>query len=339
VSASAEFIGPAEAARRLGVSAKALRLYEDRGLVSPLRTVAGWRTYGPDQMARAREIAALRGLGLSLAQIGRVLSGDAAVLSQALATHQAGLEGRMRDLAGTIDKVRALRAAAPNASVISELARIVQPTDGVAVAFDLPWPWGGERFELQDSKPVTYIVGPLGSGKTRFAMRLAESVPGAVFLGLKRSADEARSRLDRDPGLASRVERAIETLAGDGATRSDALLTLLAGLEAEGPTAIVADMVEHGLDEETQEALAAYLRRYSRKDRPLFLMTRSTSILDLADIGPGVAIVLCPANHSPPALVQPFPGAPGYEAVATCLAAPAVRARTEGVIAWRPEVA
>jgi hypothetical protein len=28
-----------------------------------------------------------------------------------------------------------------------------------------------------------------------------------------------------------------------------------------------------------------------------------------------------------------------YEAVATCLASPEVRARTEGVIAWRPQVA
>ena len=29
--------------------------------------------------------------------------------------------------------------------------------------------------------------------------------------------------------------------------------------------------------------------------------------------------------------------APGYEAVATCLASPEVRARTDGVIAWRPQ--
>jgi hypothetical protein len=32
-------------------------------------------------------------------------------------------------------------------------------------------------------------------------------------------------------------------------------------------------------------------------------------------------------------------GAPGYEAVASCLATPEVRARTEGVIAWRPGAA
>jgi hypothetical protein len=37
-----------------------------------------------------------------------------------------------------------------------------------------------------------------------------------------------------------------------------------------------------------------------------------------------------------PSRVAPYPGAPGYEAVATCLASPEVRARTAGVIAMRP---
>jgi len=61
--------------------------------------------------------------------------------------------------------------------------------------------------------------------------------------------------------------------------------------------------------------------------------------LDLAAVGAAEAIIFCPANHSPPISVAPYPGAPGYEAVATCLASPEVRARTEGVIAWRPQVA
>jgi hypothetical protein len=61
--------------------------------------------------------------------------------------------------------------------------------------------------------------------------------------------------------------------------------------------------------------------------------------LDLAAVGTDEAIIFCPANHSPPTRVGPYPGAAGYEAVATCLASPEVRARTEGVIAWRPAVA
>ena len=73
--------------------------------------------------------------------------------------------------------------------------------------------------------------------------------------------------------------------------------------------------------------------------RPLFLMTRSHAILDLDAVGPDEAILLCPANHTPPVRVAPYPGAPGYEAVATCLGSPEARARTEGVIAWRPNAA
>jgi hypothetical protein len=83
-------------------------------------------------------------------------------------------------------------------------------------------------------------------------------------------------------------------------------------------------------------ALIAHLRLRLQRDRALFLLTRSSSILDLDAVGNGEAILLCPANHSPPMCVVPYLGTPGYEAVATCLAAPEVRARTAGVIAWRP---
>jgi hypothetical protein len=107
-----------------------------------------------------------------------------------------------------------------------------------------------------------------------------------------------------------------------------ALTALLVGLEAEGPAVVVVDMVEEGLDQATQEALTGHLRQCARTSRrPLFLTTRSTSILDLSAVGPDESIILCPANHSPPTRVAPCPGAPGYEAVAMCLASPDVRAR------------
>ena len=219
---------------------------------------------------------------------------------------------------------------APNFSVAFDLA------------FDLPWPWGGERFELQDIRSLNYIIGPLGSGKTQLAKRIAETLPGAAFLGLDRLADggaSARAHLARDPALKSRVDRTLAWLVEDGATISEALVCLLAGLETEGPTVLVIDMLEQGLDKATQEALIARLRRRSSGSPPLFFLTRSSSILDLDAVGNDESIILCPANHSPPTSVRPYPGFPGFEAVATCLASPEVRARTEGVIAWRPQVA
>ena len=341
MSSSAEYLNPSEAARRLGVSAKALRLYEQRGLVAPVRTAAGWRAYGPDEMARAGEIAALRALGLSLAQVARVLTGEARGLEPALAAHQARLESQIRQLAGAIEKVRDIRAdlVQGKAPAAADLARLVGPAVELSVAFDLPWPWGGERFELREIRALNYIIGPLGCGKTRLALKLSETLPSAAFVGLDRLADDgaaARARLAADAKLRARVEQVAAWLVDDGAQTSGALVALLAALEAEGPAVLVVDMVEQGLDEATQEALIAWLRRRGPTARPLFLMTRSCSILDLAAVGPDEAILYCPANHRPPTRVAPYPGAPGYETVATCLASPEVRARTEGVIAMRP---
>lgn len=335
------FLNPAQAASRLGVSAKALRLYEQRGLVTPSRNTAGWRSYGPAEMQRGADIVALRALGFSLAQVARVLDGEADGLEPALAAHQAVLEGRVRQLAGTIETIRSLRAKLDQgqAPTIEELTRLREPAAELRVEFELPWPWGGELFKLRDIRPLNYIVGPLGSGKTRLALRLAEVLPGAAFLGLERAeGGGAAARLDADPALRLRVHQALAWLVEDGATMSEALLALLAGLEAEGPAILVVDMVEHGLDAATQQAVAAHLRRRRSDARPLFLLTRSSAMLDLAAVGADESIILCPANHSPPTRVAPYPGAPGYEAVATCLAAPEVRARTEGVIAWRPPV-
>ena len=338
----AQFLNASEAAKQIGVSAKALRLYERRGLLAPARTAAGWRAYGPNELARAAEIAVLRALGLSLGEVARVLAGDASGLEPALAAHQATLESRIRQLAQSVEKVRRLRADlnSGHAPLAEEAVRLLRPVQNLSIAFTLPWPWGGEQFDLRDIRPLNYITGPLGSGKTRLAKRLAETLPGAAFLGLERLAEGSeatRTRLNTDPALKLRVDQAIAWLVEDGGTVSEALLALLVGLESEGPAILVIDMLEQGLDKATQEAVIAYLRHRRPDARPLFILTRSNAILDLDSVTAGEAIIYCPANHSPPILVTPYRGATGYEAVATCLASPEVRARTNGVVAWRPQ--
>ena len=150
MTSSTQFLNSSEAASRLGVSVKALRLYEQRGLITPIRTEARWRAYGPHEMSRAAEIVSLRALGFSLAQIKRVLEGDPSGLEPALAAHQAILDDQLRQLVGRIEKVRQLRddLARGEAPTVVELAGMMMPNTEFKITIDLPWPWGGEQFAL-----------------------------------------------------------------------------------------------------------------------------------------------------------------------------------------------
>ena len=138
------FLSPSQAARRLGVSPKALRLYEHRGLIIPARTSAGWRSYGPQEMVSTTEIVALRSLGLSIAQVARVMQSDPQGLAPALAAHQANLEGHARQLAGTIAKINHLRTglACGQTPTLHDVTHLLAPAQQAGVEIELPWPWG-----------------------------------------------------------------------------------------------------------------------------------------------------------------------------------------------------
>lgn len=81
---STELLSIGELAERSGLSRKALRMYDDSGLL-PARAVdpfTGYRRYGPEQVARARLIATLRGVGMGLPRIGVVMELPAAAAAQ-----------------------------------------------------------------------------------------------------------------------------------------------------------------------------------------------------------------------------------------------------------------
>ncbi len=59
-----------EVARLTGFSTKTLRFYEEQGLVEPAtRTEAGYRLYGPEEVARLEFVKRAKLLGLSLKEI------------------------------------------------------------------------------------------------------------------------------------------------------------------------------------------------------------------------------------------------------------------------------
>lgn len=80
-------LSAAECAARTGLSTRALRLYEEHGLIAPRRSSGGWRQYGAEDLVRLNSIALLKSAGLTLAQIASLLGvGDRApTLTQLLA--------------------------------------------------------------------------------------------------------------------------------------------------------------------------------------------------------------------------------------------------------------
>ena len=113
------FFSPAETARRLKVSTKALRLYETLGLVKPVRTNTGWRTYGPDQMVRLHQVLALRSLGVPLKRAGELLGGQLADLDAVLLLQEIAIRSRMADEARRLDLLVAVRARLAHGETLS----------------------------------------------------------------------------------------------------------------------------------------------------------------------------------------------------------------------------
>jgi DNA-binding transcriptional MerR regulator len=64
-----EWLTAAQCASRTGFTVRALRVYEEYGLITPGRSAGGWRLYGPDELVRLNTISLLKTAGLSLTQI------------------------------------------------------------------------------------------------------------------------------------------------------------------------------------------------------------------------------------------------------------------------------
>ncbi|MGW2637405.1 MerR family transcriptional regulator [Streptomyces sp. NPDC001348] len=84
-------------AARSRLSAKALRLYDRLGLLSPAHVdeASGYRYYRAEQTGRARLVALLRQLDMPLARIAEVVGADGAEAAGLLAAYWAGVEARV----------------------------------------------------------------------------------------------------------------------------------------------------------------------------------------------------------------------------------------------------
>jgi DNA-binding transcriptional MerR regulator len=85
------WLSAAECASRTGLTVRALRLYERHGLITPRRTDKNWRLYGIKDVERLNEIIILKGFGLSLTQIAKLLRGQDADLTRVLSLQHTAL--------------------------------------------------------------------------------------------------------------------------------------------------------------------------------------------------------------------------------------------------------
>lgn len=99
-----ESLDIAEVARRTGLTARALRFYEARGLIMPLRTASGRRHYGPGELARLHQLLALKRAGLTLAQVQRLLARQPLDLAELIDAQLRSLDRQ----AAEIDRARRL---------------------------------------------------------------------------------------------------------------------------------------------------------------------------------------------------------------------------------------
>jgi DNA-binding transcriptional MerR regulator len=127
-----------EVARRTGLTSRALRFYEARGLVQPLRTHSGRRLYGRGELQRIQQILALKRAGLTLSQIAKLTARGPLDLSALVDAQLKLIEERKAELEDARSLLLSIKSridrgepvdAATFCSLIREGDRIMQPED------------------------------------------------------------------------------------------------------------------------------------------------------------------------------------------------------------------
>jgi len=108
-----------ECAERTGITIRALRLYEQHGLIAPRRTSKQWRLYGRDEIARLNEILALKTLGLSLRDIARLLRNHPTDLTHTLTLQRGALEETRKRAEHGLQVIAALQSKIGSGATVS----------------------------------------------------------------------------------------------------------------------------------------------------------------------------------------------------------------------------
>lgn len=125
----------AAVAAQFGVSAKALRHYEELGLLQPPRSEAGWRCYGEREIERLHIILSLKQLGLPLTKIAELLKGGCADLKALLSVQEIALTERRIETEHALKLIRVAKTRLDEGGRLgaADLAALVRKISPVMV--------------------------------------------------------------------------------------------------------------------------------------------------------------------------------------------------------------
>ena len=222
-----------EFARLSRLSAKALRLYDELGLLPPAQVDpdSGYRWYAAGQLDNARLVASLRQIGVPLAQIQLILSLEPEAAAAQVGAYWSGAEAdhaARRDLAGhLVDRLTGKRNVMYEVKVRDIPARSLLCLLRHASTQQEVWDLGKEVIGMLKAQPPPRVNGVAGAafliyygevnqdsdGPVEFcwpvpqdlAGQLAASFPG-LTLRTEPAHQEAYIHLDQDPVTAAQSQ-------------------------------------------------------------------------------------------------------------------------------------
>ena len=186
-------------ARRTGLTPKALRLYDDLGLLTPIEVdpSSGYRRYAEEQLDRARLVATLRLVGMPLARIEEVLDAPATVavrlveaywhqVEQDTSTRRAivarlveTLRNEEHAMPTNTDTLRAETGASHRRGVRAQQQDALVVTPGLVAVAD----GYGDRQDLAAAVLAAFVSGGLDDALAVVGSEIAESLPEAPTSG------------------------------------------------------------------------------------------------------------------------------------------------------------
>lgn len=117
-----------ELAKKLGISARTVRFYDEKGILCPVNySEAGYRIYDETSVEKLQKILMLRFLDFSLEQIGTMMEGDSPDVRQSLKEQEKLLLQRIEHIERVLAAVRQAQVA-DDGLLWEKLRRIIQLT-------------------------------------------------------------------------------------------------------------------------------------------------------------------------------------------------------------------